>query len=273
MSAEHTGDMPSIGTIAGQGPSLSDSSADKVLRLLAAFVGSPSRVTLTQLVTRTGLNKSTAHRLLATLVRQGYVRRVGDSYSLTHRVFEVGNHVVSCRPLGLREQAVPHLIDLLAETRQTVHLGVLQQCDVLYLEKLFGHGSARVATTVGTRRPSHATALGKVLLAYAPDTVRAQVLDRRLEQYTAQTKVDGRTLAGQLDQIRDTGCAIDCGEFVPDLSCVAAPVHLGGSGRVIAAISISVRGGAEVARRYRRAVMRTAHEISISRRLLAALEA
>ncbi len=118
--------------------------AARTIRLLDAFVEPPAVLGLTQLAERSGLPKSTAHRLLITLVEEGYVRRVGGQYALTNRLFAVGNSVAVCRPNGLRDMAQPHMLDLFASTRETVHLAVLDGAEVLYLESFSAtarHGS------------------------------------------------------------------------------------------------------------------------------------
>jgi DNA-binding IclR family transcriptional regulator len=238
-----------------------DSSAARVLRLLDAFVGSPPLVGLSQLAERARLPKSTAHRLLGTLTHEGYVRRVSDRYCLSNRVFEVGNHVMSCRPHGLREQAMPFLTDLFLQTRQTVHLAVLADGEVLYLEKIFGHSSLRTGTAVGGRRPPHATALGKAMLAHCPSDVVEKMLVKRLEQFTPHTIAPGQ-LPRHLAEVRAAGFATDRGELISDLNCVAAPIRDVLTGQAIAAVSVSTRKGPELIRKFAASVVQTAAALS-----------
>jgi DNA-binding IclR family transcriptional regulator len=236
--------------------------AARVLRLLDTFVGAPTYLGLTQLADRAGLPKSTTHRLLATFVREGYVRRVGDSYSLTNRAFEVGNSVVSCRPNGLREVATPHLVDLFNQTRQTVHLAILQGgTEVLYLEKIFGHSSVRTSTAVGARRPAHATALGKAMVAFSPAETREQMLAGPLQSYTSRTFATRCALEKQLDAVRTLGYAVDRGEYTDRLTCVAAPIR-DKAGLAIAAISMSTTGRSEIIGTHARHVVQTAGAVS-----------
>jgi DNA-binding IclR family transcriptional regulator len=239
-----------------------DSSAARVLRLLDAFVGLPALVGVTQLADRAGLPKSTAHRLLLTLTREGYVEREGHRYSLTNRAFEIGNQASNYRPSGLREQAMPFLTDLFMQTRQTVHLAVMEDGDVLYLEKIFGHESARMTTTVGGRKPPHATALGKAILAFSPQEVRDQALGTFLPRLTPHTCVERAMLEAQLAEIRSAGSATDRGEYALGLTCVAAPVRNPRTGHAIAAVSVSTRNSPELARRYRHDVLQSARSLS-----------
>jgi DNA-binding IclR family transcriptional regulator len=237
-------------------------SAAKVLRLLNAFTSCAALAGVGELAERAGLPKSTAHRLLSTLTRENYVRRAGDRYCLANHVFEVGNQVLACRPNGLREQAMPFLAELYLQTRQTVHLAVLQDSEVLYLEKIFGHNSVRVGTAVGGRRPAHATALGKAILAFSDDDVLQKALGGRLNQCTPQTRVHPRAVERQLAEIRDAGFATDREECLPGLSCIAAPIRDPLTGRAVAAVSVCTRSGAQVARLFGNSVLETAALLS-----------
>ncbi|WP_284981515.1 IclR family transcriptional regulator [Arthrobacter sp. efr-133-TYG-118] len=238
-----------------------DPSAARVLRLLDAFTSLPALAGVTQLADRAGLPKSTAHRLLLTLTREGYIERDGQGYGLTNRAFEIGNQASNYRPSGLRDQAMPFLTDLFTLTRQTVHLAVMQDGDVLYLEKIFGH-SSRVATTVGGRKPPNATALGKAILAFSPQEFRDQTLGTVLPRLTPHTCVDRIKLEAQLAQIRSAGYALDRGESSLGVNCVAAPVRNPRTGRAIAALSVSTRLSPELARRFRNDVLESARALS-----------
>jgi len=236
--------------------------AARVLRLLDTFVGAPTYLGLTQLAERADLPKSTTHRLLATFVREGYVRRVGDSYSLSNRAFEVGNSVMSCRPNGLREIAMPHLVDLFNQTRQTVHLAILQgEAEVLYLEKIFGHSSVRTSTAVGARRPAHATALGKAMIAFSSPKIRELMLAGPLERYTERTFTTRTELEKQLAGARTLGYAVDRGEYSDRLTCVAAPIR-NKTGLAVAAMSMSTTPGVEIIGTHARHVVQAASAVS-----------
>ena len=239
-----------------------DSSATRVLQLLDAFRGLPAFAGVTQLADRAGLPKSTAHRLLLTLTRAGYVEREGRRYTLTNRAFEIGNQASNYRPSGLREQAMPFLTDLFTQTRQTVHLAIMQDGEVLYLEKIFGHESARVGSMVGGRKPANATALGKAMLAFSPLETRDQVLATSLTRLTARTCVDRAALEVELAEIRSVGYALDREESAIGLNCVAAPVRNLQTGRAVASVSMSTRGGPELARRFRSNVIDSARLLS-----------
>lgn len=244
-------------TVAGK----ADTSVGKALALLDSFSGPTKVLGVTDLAQRAGIAKSTAHRLLSVLVAGGYLVRVDDRYCLTEHMFEIGNQVRSCRPGGIRERAMPYLAELFAQTRQTVHLAVLSGTEVLYLEKLFGHDTPRIPTTVGGRRPAHATALGKAILARSDADVVEAVLTGRRRAYTPRTIVSTEGLTRSLQRVRETGLAVDHEESLRGVNCVAAPVLDPVSGVPLAAISIC-SASASLVQRYGPALLRATHDLS-----------
>ncbi len=139
-----------------------DTSVGKALALLEAFRTASRPMGVTELARKAQLPKSTAYRLLAILREWGYVDRSGSDYCLGAHLFELGNLVPYCQPRGLREIALPHLVRLYETTHETVHLAVLDETDVLFIEKISGHPSASL--------PSRASGIGSP--SRAPRSVR-----------------------------------------------------------------------------------------------------
>jgi DNA-binding IclR family transcriptional regulator len=251
--------MTALSTVASSSRA-ADTSAGKALALLDAFSGRLGVVGVTALAQRAQVTKSTAHRLLQTLVDGGYVRRVGDRYCLSEHVFEMGNQVRSCRPSGIREVAGPYLGELFAETRQTIQLALLAEGDVLYLDKVAGRDGAPCPTAVGARRPGYATGLGKALLAFSDEETLHQVTRIPFRRFTRNTLTPAQ-FEQCLDSIRQDGYATDHEELRRGVNCIAAPVLDPRTGRAIAAISVcSVTASAE--RRNVRALLRITAELS-----------
>lgn len=175
------------------------------------------------------------------MVAGGFVRKVGNRYSLTERLFEVANRAGSpaIRSTGLRRRAMPYLTELQARSGDTVHLATLSGTDVLYLEKLFGHDTGSVATSVGARRPAHATALGKAMLAFSPDARDAFLARGPLPRFTCRTLHTEDRLARALERVRDEGLAHDDGELQESLWCAAVPILDPVTGTAVAAVSVS----------------------------------
>lgn len=239
-----------------------DTSTAKVLRMLDAFAGPHASLGVTELALKVGVPKSTAHRLLRSLIEAQYVRHTGNRYYLASRAFELGQHLGSCRPNGLRDRAMPFLADLYAETRETVHLAVLEGVDVLYLEKLYGPDSVRSGTAVGTRRRAHATALGKAMLAFSAVSVVEKALTTGMNRYTQYTQVNPGHLETLLDRTRDQGFATDQEESLLGMACIAAPIRAPQSGRAVAAVSLSVRASRGALDKYSSKVIKTANGIA-----------
>ncbi len=135
---------------------------DRISLVLEAFEG-PGRLTLAQIVRRTGLPRSSAHRMLERLVALRWLRRSGRDYELGMRLVELGSLAV--HQDRLHRAAAPLLHDLHRATGLVVHLAVLDGADVVYLEKIGDRMVAAIPTRVGGRHPAHCTAVGKAMLA------------------------------------------------------------------------------------------------------------
>jgi len=206
---------------------------DRVSLVLDAFDG-PGRLTLAQIVRRTGLPRSSAHRMLERLVQLRWLRRSGRDYELGMRLVELGSLAV--HQDRLHKAAIPMLHELHAATGLVVHLAVLEGPDVVYMEKVGNRMTAAIPTRVGGRQPAHCAAVGKAMLAFAaePDirAIDSVPLPRRTK-YSISTPAQLRT---ELLKVRSHGIAFDREESVPGFGCVAAPI--GDPGEAVAAVSV-----------------------------------
>ncbi len=195
---------------------------------------------LQQLSRELELNTSTTFRQLATLVYYRYIRkdeatnqyRLGLSCLELARAYSEGD--------DLRRMALPSLQSLRDETRETVHLAVLDQMEIVYIEKVQGlHAIGLMGSRVGGRAPAYCTGVGKALLAYqSPSVVKNYFVRRKLHRYTESTITSYRKLTDELESIQRQGYALDHGEHELQVRCVAAPIF-DMSGEVIAGLSIS----------------------------------
>jgi len=210
----------------------------RATELLAAFGPDRRRMTLTQLANRTGLPLTTAHRLLGVLVDCGLLERdEGGAYHVGLRLWEIAS--LAPRGLGLREVALPFMEDLFAVTQENVQLGIRDGLESVFVERLAGRSAVPVLTRVGGRFPLHPTALGRVLLAYAPSDVQEAVLAGPLAAYTPMTVTDPRALRRILADVRSLGWAVNDRQVTVDSLSVAAPVRAA-DGSVVAAVSVVV---------------------------------
>jgi DNA-binding IclR family transcriptional regulator len=212
---------------------------DKAMSVLVAFGADASTgVGVSELARRAALPKSTTHRVLGTLERNGVVEKVGQLYRLGARLAELGRSVYAHDHDRIRDAMIPFLADLWEATHETVHLAALHGTDVLYLSKVYGHRQLKMPSRTGARLPAYATAVGKALLAHDPEALEL-TLARRLVPYTTRTVRHADALLAQLAEVREDGLAREDEEVVPGLSCIAVPVF-GATGRPLAALSISV---------------------------------
>lgn len=191
---------------------------------------------LADLVRNTQMAKATVYRLACQLVDLGVLEKDGTRYRLGLRLFELGAVVVRHRQL--RDAALPFMEDLYEATHETVHLGIQDQLDVLYLEKIVGQRGSPVGTRVGTRKPLHCTALGKAMLAFSEPGLTRAVVGAGLVAHAPRTvRIPGLLLA-ELKEIASNGVAYDHEEYSSGVSCVASPI-IDRNRRAMAAISIT----------------------------------
>ncbi|MEZ5211194.1 MULTISPECIES: IclR family transcriptional regulator [unclassified Gordonia (in: high G+C Gram-positive bacteria)] len=212
-----------------------DSVLGKVMLILHAFDVDDHDLPLAEIVRRTGLHKATAHRLAGDLVDARLLDRTDGGYRLSGGLFELGMRASVER--GLLEIAMPFLQDLYERTHETVHLGVLDGHEVMYVAKIGGHRQANAPSRTGGRMPLHCTGIGKSLLAHTTPEVRREVLAGPLERRTPRTIVAPGLLSAALDTVRERGVAFEYEESTPGIACVSAPILDVRDNSVIAALS------------------------------------
>jgi DNA-binding IclR family transcriptional regulator len=192
-----------------------------------------------EVVEQTGLVAPTAHRLLRALVDHGLLAQevATKAYRPGLKLFELSSYVV--QGLELRHEAQPELRQLSQETDETVHLAVLDEGEVVYIDKFETAQTIRMYSEVGKRAPAHCTGVGKVLLANLPaEEFRRVIRQRGLRGYTGTTITSVGVLEHELAVINERGYAIDDGEHEPEIRCVACPIR-DHTGRVVAATSVT----------------------------------
>jgi IclR family KDG regulon transcriptional repressor len=212
---------------------------DRALEILRVVGDRSGDSSLVEICKALKLHKSTVHRLIMVLERHRMVDKNPDTghYRLGLRLFELGSKAISV--LDLRDHSRPFLNQVLDETQETVHFCVLDQGEVLYIEKLEPERSVRLASRVGRRSPAYCTSVGKAILADLPAAeVDAIIKQSGLRRITSSTVVTPGALKEELETIRSRGYAIDDEENEEGVRCVGAAVH-DHSGRPIAAISAS----------------------------------
>ena len=212
--------------------------AAKALDLLNVFSFTERKLSLNNLAARTGIPRATAFRLLATLEQSGFIAKVGAEYRLGIKCLVLGNVVAA--DLDVREKAHPHLVALRDATRETTHVAVLHQWQVVYLDRVPSlQPVGFMQSRTGAILPAHCTALGKTLLAHQPEAeVAAWASSTTLEALTPYTHTSPELLLEELRLIRERGYALDEQEHEIGVRCIAAPIR-NHRGDIVAAISVA----------------------------------
>lgn len=237
---------------------------DRVTAVFDAFGDDDEGLGVSELARRANLPKSTVSRLTADLVAQRFLERDGDRLFLGLRLFELAQTVE--RPRMLRRLAFPVMTELRDATGHSVSLGVLDGAHVIGIAMLRGESAGPPLVRIGGRLPAHATATGKVLLAFSSESDVDRVIEAGLAGRTARTICDPAELRRRLAEIRRVGVAVEDGECADDRACVASAI-LAPGGVPVAAIAVAGPASHLVPDRVASAVRSAA--AALSRRLAA----
>ncbi|MFD2327759.1 IclR family transcriptional regulator [Cohnella sp. GCM10020058] len=195
--------------------------AHEVLHCIAAR---PSRLRMMDLVSETGINKSTMFSLLQTMESLHWVNREkGETYALGPVFATLGRAYFSGIDLVAQFQRLA--AGAAERVGETVQLGRLEGAHILYLAKREAPAPVRLVSEPGMRIPAYATAMGKALLSLMPDEqIRALFAGAAFERFTEKTASNVEALIGQLESVRDLGYAVDEEEVVNGIACIAAAV-------------------------------------------------
>lgn len=210
----------------------------RALSLLQILAASPADCSLSEITQQAKLAPSTAHRLLNSLIQAGYVSQDPDTarYGLGNNLILLGHR--AAQKHQLIQVARPFLEQLAAQMSETINLTTRDDDMVIQLDHVDSPNILRVAYPVGERFPLHASASGKLFLAFLDDESRDRILRRKRQAYTDATLVERARLLDELGEIRRRGYSIDDNERELGVRCVAAPIR-NVRGTVAAAISLT----------------------------------
>jgi DNA-binding IclR family transcriptional regulator len=211
---------------------------ERALDVLSCFSSKTPDLSMTQISEIMNMNKSTVHRLLATLEERRYVLRdqVTGRYQPGNRLLQLA--FLTLDRNGIREIAAPFMLRLKEMHRETITLSTLDDTDMVYINVLESPQSVKLAAKPGQRLPVFCTASGKVLMAYSSDDFVKKVLGRELPQYTPFTIRDLETTFHIMDLVRERGFAYSEQEYEEGINAVAAPI-LGKNNSPIASIAVA----------------------------------
>lgn len=210
----------------------------RAIRMLESF-DSDQGATVTELSKKLNFPKSSVHEILTTLVQEGILDKDGDRnrYYLAAKLFELGNRARAS--LEIRKVAAHFLKALNGQLDETVHLTILDNGEVLYVECFESTKRLRTYSVIGVRAPLHCTAVGKAILAFLPgDDIERIIRTKGLEKFTDNTITEKGPLLEDLKKIAQLGYAVDNMEHEEGVKCVGAPIR-NHRGAVFASISVS----------------------------------
>ena len=208
------------------------STIDKALDALFLLSARPQAVRLADLARELGMPRSSAHRILSPLVRRGLAEQDSDGrYRAGFALMALGLNVASREPLATA--AKPVLESAAAELGETFFLVVARAGRLVVLEKAEGNGFLRAAPRLGADVPVHATAVGKLYLAFAPELVSVDELTR----YTPATLRNRKALNAEVERVRAQGWATNLEEWQAGLAVAAAPIM--SQGRLQGAVALA----------------------------------
>ena len=204
-------------------------SLERGLAILAFFTPGQPDLRLADIADGLGLSRSTTHRYATTLVALGYLEQVASRrYRLGLRVTDLG--MTALNSTGLREQAHPYLEELRRQSSYTVNLAILDETDILYVDRLrsFRRGQSQIDLGLhpGSRLPAYCTAMGKLLLANLPEDERSELIANiKLTKRGPNTITSKKALREELDEVQTAGFAVNDEEVAAELYAIAAPVR------------------------------------------------
>lgn len=214
-------------------------SLQRGLQVLALFNHEQPTLTLTEIILRTGLNKTTAFRIVSTLETAGYLKRDPETkqYRPALKVLQLGFTALSS--LEFRQVARPYLHQLSQEVGETVSLSVLDGMDVVYVDRVRNQQIVGVVLGIGSRIPAHCASMGKVILAHLTDEeLNGRLQNLTLTPCTPQSHTTIEDLKADIIRVRQQGYALNDEELELGLRAVAAPIW-DDHNQVVAAINIT----------------------------------
>ncbi|NMM90789.1 hypothetical protein B2J88_41780 [Rhodococcus sp. SRB_17] len=194
---------------------------DRISAILETFEDS-GPLTLSQVSQRTGIPRSTSHRLLEQLLAKRWLTRLEHRYELGSKSYELGQWALNQN--RLRHGALPVLNQLARSTGLTVHLAAVSSGDTLYLDRIPGRTPLTLPSRVGSRMPAHLTAVGKSILANLDEDKVHGSIPTPLRK-TTQHSIDSQDrLHAEFECIRDRGFAMDREESVLGIACIATSI-------------------------------------------------
>lgn len=212
-------------------------SVDRAMELLLLLESESRDMGITEMSKTLGVQKSTVHNLVQTLLARGFVRQTETGrFALGFRLMRLG--VTASERLDIRRIADPILRDLALEANEYVLLAVLYREEVTIVDSVAPQRTTFIVPRIDFANTFHCTALGKIFLAFGNEVLRNSILSRSLDCYTPFTLVDEKQLLDEIRQTQRRGYSVSCNETIEGVTCIGAPIF-NAHGNLEAAVCIS----------------------------------
>ena len=211
---------------------------ERALDALMCFTSQTPELSMTQISELVGINKSTVHRLLATLEGKRFVERDSESgaYRLGIRLIQMA--FLTMEHNDLRRLAAPFLQSLCDQYHENVNLSILDDTDVVYVDAIESSQRVKLAASPGQRLPAFCTASGKAILAFVPEENVKSILECGMPRYTQNTILSQIAFFENIHETRELGFALSEQEFEEGINAIAAPIF-NSKNKPIASVSIA----------------------------------
>ncbi|ASS89954.1 MULTISPECIES: IclR family transcriptional regulator [Aeribacillus] len=213
------------------------SSIKNALKILKSFTMEEPEKKISDLSNSLGLNKSTVSRTMKTLASEGFVYKDSETkkYRLGLSILSLSGVLFS--NMDIYRESQPVLNKLVETTGETAHISVLDNLEVVYLQKVECNHPVRFLTHIGRRNPPYCTSSGKVLIAFSENETVEKIISKGLKRFAKNTITDPEKLRDHLKKVRENGYAVSIEELSEGVNSIAAPIY-DYTGKVIAALSV-----------------------------------
>ena len=212
---------------------------NNAISILELLGGYEHELSISEIVSKLNLTKSNVNKLLANLERFGYAEhnRYTGNFRLGVKTFQISQAYIN--KLNLIDISMQILSELKNKLNESVYIGVLRHCNVVYLDVIETDEAVRVMPRIGNVGPAYATAIGKAQLSVLEDKDIVSLYENeQFRKFTDNTVGSLDELMQDIGKVREKGYALDMEEYERDVRCIGAPV-LNFMGNVIAGISVS----------------------------------
>lgn len=212
-------------------------SVDRAIELLFLLESAPREMGVTELSRALGVQKSTTHNLLQTLLKRDLVRQTDTGhYTLGFRLMPLG--LACTERLNIRRIASPILKELVNDVEEVVLLAVLSANQLTIIDRFEPSRSAFIVPRFDYFNTFHSTAIGKVFLSFSGNDFTNQVMSQKFTKYTDYTLTEKQSLLDEIAKIKEKGYSVASNETIEGVTCLGAPIF-NANGKLEAAITVS----------------------------------